>query len=227
MTRAASAPGAKRLVLGVLVSGSGTNLQAILDAVAAGSLDARVAVVVSNVAAAGALERARAAGVAAVVIDHRAYPDRPSFDAAVVEVLRAHGVETVVLAGFMRLLTPVLLDAFPMRVVNVHPALLPAFPGVHAQKQALDYGVRVTGCTVHFVDHGTDTGPIIVQAAVPVLDGDDEEALRVRILAREHELLPRVLQWIAEGRVRVDVAAGGRARVHVRDASPAVGVEGA
>jgi phosphoribosylglycinamide formyltransferase-1 len=225
--RTPSASGPRRLALGVLVSGSGTNLQAILDAIAARTLDAHVAVVVSNVAQAKALERARAAGVPGVVIDHKAYADRAAFDAAVVEVLRAHGVELVVLAGFMRLLSHVLLDAFPMRVVNVHPALLPSFPGVHAQKQALDYGVRVSGCTVHFVDHGTDTGPIIAQAAVPVLDGDDVEALRLRILAREHELLPRVLQWIAEGRVAVQPVAGGRTRVHVRDAPPAVGVEGA
>jgi phosphoribosylglycinamide formyltransferase-1 len=215
------------IVVGVLVSGSGTNLQAILDAVAARTLDARVAVVVSNVPGAGALERARAAGVEAIVVDHKRFADRRSFDAAVVEALRARGVELVVLAGFMRLVTEVLLDAFPMRIVNVHPALLPAFPGVHAQKQALDYGVRVTGCTVHFVDGGTDTGPIIAQAAVPVLDGDDEERLRLRILAREHELLPRVLQWIAEGRVTVEpaMAPGGRARVKVRDVPTAVGME--
>ena len=203
--------------IGVLVSGSGTNLQAVLDAVADRRLDARVEVVLSNVATAGARERAEAAGVETVVLDHKAYADRRAFDAAVVEVLRARGVEVVVLAGFMRLLSEVLLDAFPMRVVNVHPSLLPAFPGVHAQKQAFDYGVRITGCTVHFVDAGTDTGPIIAQAAVPVEDGDDEESLRLRILAREHELLPRVLQWLAEGRVTVQPAAGGRARVHVRE----------
>jgi phosphoribosylglycinamide formyltransferase 1 len=203
------------IALGVLVSGSGTNLQAILDAVAAGTLDARVAVVVSNVAGATALERARSAGVETVVVDHKRFGDRASFDGAVVEVLRARGVDVVVLAGFMRIVTSVLLDAFPMRVVNVHPALLPAFPGVHAQKQALDYGVRVTGCTVHFVDGGTDTGPIIAQEAVPVLEGDDEEALRRRILEREHDLLPRVLQLLAERRVRVETAAGRRPRVRI------------
>jgi phosphoribosylglycinamide formyltransferase 1 len=202
--------------LGVLVSGTGTNLQAILDAVAEQRLDARVEVVVSNVVGASALARARAAGVATLVVDHREHADRRAFDAALVEVLRARGVEVVVLAGFMRLLTGVLLDAFPMRVVNVHPSLLPAFPGVHSQKQALDYGVRVAGCTVHFVDAGTDTGPIIAQAAVPVDDDDDEESLRLRILAREHELLPRVLQWLAEGRVAVQTVPSGRARVCVR-----------
>jgi len=206
------------IVLGVLVSGSGTNLQAILDAIAAGTLDARVAVVLSNVAGATALDRARAAGVEALVVDHKGFADRRSFDEAVVRALRERGVQAVVLAGFMRLVTDVLLDAFPMRVVNVHPALLPAFPGIHAQRQALDYGVRITGCTVHFVDAGTDTGPVIAQAAVAVQYDDDEEKLRLRILAREHELLPRVLQWIAEGRVDVEPppAPGGRARVRVR-----------
>jgi phosphoribosylglycinamide formyltransferase-1 len=205
------------ITLGVLVSGSGTNLQAILDAVRGGTLDARVAVVISNVTGAKALDRARSAGVEGLVIEHQGFPDRRSFDAAVVAALRERGVEVVVLAGFMRLVTPVLLDAFAMRVVNVHPALLPAFPGVHSQRQALAYGVRVAGCTVHFVDGGTDTGPIIAQAVVPVHDDDDDEALSARILAREHELLPKVLQWIAEGRVRVEPAgsAGGRARVRI------------
>lgn len=205
------------ITLGVLVSGGGTNLQAILDAIAAKALDAKVAVVISNVPRAGALARAERAGVATVTLDHRAYADRAAFDAAIVEELRRRGVDYVVLAGFMRLVTATLLDAFPMRVVNVHPALLPAFPGVNAQAQALRYGVRVSGCTVHFVDAGTDTGPIIAQEVVPVLDEDDEEALRLRILAKEHELLPRVLQWCAEGRVRVEGGTGtGRARVHVR-----------
>jgi phosphoribosylglycinamide formyltransferase-1 len=211
------------IALGVLVSGSGTNLQAILDAVASRTLDARVAVVISNVEKVGALDRARKAGVEALVVDHDRFPDRKAFDAAVVSALRERGVDLVVLAGFMRLVTDVLLDAFPMRVVNVHPGLLPAFPGVRAQKQALDYGVRVAGCTVHFVDRGTDTGPIIAQASVSVLDDDTESTLGDRILAKEHELLPRVLQWIAEGRVSVDppVRPGGRARVRVR-VSPAV-----
>jgi phosphoribosylglycinamide formyltransferase-1 len=204
------------ITLGVLVSGSGTNLQAILDAVRARTLDARVGVVVSNVAEAMALDRARSAGAPTVVVDHKRFVDRGAFDEAVVQRLREHGVELVVLAGFMRLLTPVLLDAFPMRIVNVHPALLPAFPGVHGARQALAHGVRVTGCTVHFVDRGTDTGPIIAQAAVPVLEDDDEAALAARILEKEHELLPRVLQWIAEGRVSVEATAGARPRVRVR-----------
>ena len=202
--------------LGVLVSGSGTNLQAILDAIAEGSLKAKVGVVVSNVATAKALERAKAARVPAIVVDHRAFPSRAAFDAAVVEVLQAHRVDCVVLAGFMRLVTSTVLEAFPDRVVNVHPALLPAFPGVRAQRQALEYGVAISGCTVHFVDSGTDTGPIIAQAPVPVLDSDDEATLTARILQKEHEMLPRVLQWIAEGRVVVEHPEGGRPRASVR-----------
>jgi phosphoribosylglycinamide formyltransferase 1 len=207
------------IALGVLASGGGTNLQAILDAVAARSLDARVAVVIANVPGAGALERARAAGVEALTIDHRAYPDRRAFDAAIVEALRARGVEVVVLAGFMRVVTDVLLSAFPWRVVNIHPALLPSFPGIHAQAQALLHGARVAGCTVHFVDGGTDTGPIIAQAAVPVLEDDDVASLTARILEQEHRLLPTALQWIAEGRVTVEAPAQGRPRVRVSGAS--------
>jgi phosphoribosylglycinamide formyltransferase-1 len=174
-----------------------------------------VGVVVSNVATAKALERAKAARVPAIVVDHKAFASRAAFDAAIVEVLQAHHVDCVVLAGFMRIVTSTVLDAYPNRVVNVHPALLPAFPGVHAQRQALEYGVAISGCTVHFVDSGTDTGPIIAQAAVPVLDSDDEAALGARILQKEHELLPMVLQWIAEGRVVVEQPEGKRPRARV------------
>lgn len=211
---------AEPLVLGVLVSGSGTNLQAVIDAVKAGSLDAKIAVVVSNIATAKGLDRAAAAGIPTVVLDHKAYPNRAAFDAAVVDVLRERGVSCVVLAGFMRIVTSTLLEAFPHRVVNIHPSLLPAFPGVDAQAQAFAYGVRVTGCTVHLVDTGTDTGPILAQATVPVLDGDDVSALRARILQKEHELLPAVLQWIAEGRVEVVAGeAGTRPRIRILPAS--------
>lgn len=203
-------------VLGVLVSGSGTNLQAVLDAIEAGTLVAKVGVVVSNVATAKALDRAKAARVPAIVVDHKAFSSRAAFDAAVVEVLQAHRIDCVVLAGFMRIVTATILEAFPNRVVNVHPALLPAFPGVRAQRQALDYGVTVSGCTVHFVDAGTDTGPIIAQSSVPVLDDDDEASLTARILTKEHELLPRVLQWLVEGRVAVEQPEGGRPRARVR-----------
>ncbi len=203
------------ITLGVLVSGGGTNLQAVLDAIASKALDARVAVVISNVAGAGALARAEGRGVPTCVIDHKAFADRASFDAALVAELRARGVDYVVLAGFMRIVTETLLDAFPMRVVNVHPALLPAFPGVDGQDQALHYGVRVAGCTVHFVDAGTDTGPILAQAVVPVLETDDEASLRARILEKEHALLPLVLQWCAEGRVTVEPREGARPRVRI------------
>jgi phosphoribosylglycinamide formyltransferase-1 len=207
------------LVLGVLVSGSGTNLQAVIDAVANGRLRAKIGVVLSNIKTAPALDRARAAGIPAVVVDHRAHPSRESFDGAVVEVLRTHGVSCVVLAGFMRIITPVLLDAFPHRVVNIHPSLLPAFPGVHAQAQALKYGVRVSGCTVHLVDAGMDTGPILAQATVPVFDDDDEQKLRDRILVKEHELLPLVLQWLADDRIEVLACeSGGRPRIRVKPA---------
>ena len=192
------------LRLGVLVSGSGTNLQAILDAVAKETLDARVAVVISNKANTAALERAKAADVPTEVLSHKQFPTREAFDAEIVSILRMRSVDTVVLAGFMRIITPVLLDAFPHRVINIHPSLLPAFPGVDAQSQALAGGVKVTGCTVHFVDVGTDTGPIIAQAAVPVLDDDTTDSLRDRILAMEHRVLPAALQWLAEGRVHLD-----------------------
>jgi phosphoribosylglycinamide formyltransferase 1 len=197
--------------VGVLVSGTGSNLQALIGAAAVGGLGpAKLVVVGANVTASGGLERARAAGVPTFVVDHRAFPSRETFDAALVEALRARGVELVVLAGFMRLLTPTFLSAFPQRVINIHPALLPAFPGVHAQKQAFDYGVKVAGCTVHFVDSGTDTGPIIAQTAVPVLESDDEETLQQRILAEEHRLLPSVVRAVAEGRVKLE---GRRVRV--------------
>lgn len=189
------------LNLGVLVSGSGTNLQSILDAVARGALDARVRCVVSNKSDAVALERARSAGVPAVSISHKAYTTREAFDEAVLASLREHGVEWVVLAGFMRVLTPPFLRAWGGRVINVHPALLPSFPGVNALGQALAHGVKVTGCTVHFVDEGVDSGPIIAQRAVPVLDGDDEATLRARVHQAEHELLVSVLGDVAAGRV--------------------------
>jgi phosphoribosylglycinamide formyltransferase 1 len=191
--------------VGVLASGSGTNLQALIAAAARGDLGpARLAAVGVNVPGCGALQRAADAGIATFVLDHKTFASRETFDAALIETLRRHQVELVVLAGFMRLLTPAFLAAFPQRVVNIHPALLPAFPGTHAQRQAFAYGVKVSGCTVHFVDSGTDTGPIIAQAVVPVLDGDDEESLRGRILVEEHRLLPSVVRAIAEGRVTVD-----------------------
>lgn len=204
------------LELGVLISGRGSNLQAIIDAIAQGQLKARIALVLSNRADAAGLERARQAGIPSVVIPHQDFLDRASFDRALVDALVEHGVQWVVLAGFMRLLTPVFLDSFANRVINVHPSLLPAFPGVDAQAQALAYGVKVTGCTVHLVDAGMDTGPVIAQMALAVLEDDTRDTLAARILVEEHATLIRVLQWISEHRLRVEEFAGRR-RVRVMD----------
>ncbi len=203
------------LSLAVLISGSGTNLAAILAAIESGVLRARVRLVLSNRADAYGLERARAAGVETVVLPHRGFPTREAFDAAVVSELRARAVEWVVLAGFMRVVTPVLLDAFPDRVLNIHPALLPAFPGVDAQRQALEYGVKWTGCTVHFVDAGVDTGPVLLQRTCPVEDGDDRATLAARLLHEEHRALVDALVAVSEGRVEIEPGLGGRRRVRV------------
>jgi len=203
------------IVVGVLVSGSGTNLQAIIDSVAAGRLDCRIGMVVSNRAGVRALERATSAGVPTRVVDHRSFEQREEFDAALVDALREAGVELVVLAGFDRLVTRVLLGAFPDRVINIHPALLPAFKGLHAQRDALEYGVKLAGATVHLVDEQTDHGPIIVQGAVAVGPDDTEETLRERILGVEHEIYPVAIQLFAEGRIEVS----GR-RVRVRGDRP-------
>ncbi|GFO63524.1 phosphoribosylglycinamide formyltransferase [Geomonas paludis] len=194
----------KELKIGVLISGSGSNLQSIMDACAAGAINGRVVCVISNKADAFGLERARKAGIPALHLDHRAYSGREAYDEALVATLREFEVELVVLAGFMRIITSVLLDAFPMRVMNIHPALLPAFPGLHAQRQALEYGAKVAGCTVHFVDCGTDTGPIIMQAAVPVLQGDTEESLCARIQKEEHRIYPEAVRLFSEGLLQVD-----------------------
>lgn len=192
------------LSLGVLVSGSGSNLQAMLDARIEGRLDAEIALVLSNRPKAYALERARAAGVRTAVVSHRRFADRPAFEDALISALRDAGVEWVALAGFMRVLTSRFLSAFPQRVLNIHPALLPAFPGVDAQRQALEHGVKVTGCTVHLVDEGMDTGPILAQVPVPVLDDDDVETLKARILTEEHRIYPVVLQRVAREGFAID-----------------------
>jgi phosphoribosylglycinamide formyltransferase-1 len=207
--------GATPLVLGVLASGRGSNLQAILDAIEGGRCPARVAVVVSDRAGARALERARTAGVKTVFVDPQVHPDRATFDRALRAVLDENGVELICLAGYMRLLSPDFIAAFRGRILNVHPALLPAFPGLHAQRQALEHGVKVAGATVHFVDEGVDSGPIILQAAVPVLEGDTEESLSARILAEEHRLVPEAIRLYAEGRLEQL----GR-RIHIKDAAP-------
>lgn len=193
-----------KLSIGVLISGNGSNLQSIIDHIERGEIDARVVCVISNKADAYGLERARRHGIPALHLDHRAFSGRESYDAALVETLKEFGVELVVLAGFMRIITSVLLNAFPMAVMNIHPALLPAFPGLDAQKQALEYGARITGCTVHFVDEGCDTGPIIIQAAVPVLPGDTVETLSTRITVEEHRIYPRAIRMFAEGCLSVE-----------------------
>lgn len=191
------------LRIGVLASGRGSNLQAIIDAIEAGELDCRLAVVVSDRADAQALERARKHGIEAVFLDPKGYPDREAFDRAVLAVLAEHRVELVCLAGYMRILTLTFIRALPGRIMNIHPALLPSFPGLHAQRQALRYGVKVSGATVHFVDEGVDTGPIICQVAVPVREDDAEETLAARILEQEHQLYPRAIRLFAEGRLSI------------------------
>jgi phosphoribosylglycinamide formyltransferase-1 len=193
----------RKLTIGVLVSGNGSNLQSIINSVEAGQLDVRISCVISNNATAYALERARKHHICALHMDHRAFPSREAFDAAVLDLLRERCVELVVLAGFNRIITPELLDAFPWSIINIHPALLPAFPGQHAQRQAVRYGVKIAGCTVHFVDKGTDSGPIIIQAAVPVLDTDTEETLAERILVEEHKIYPQAIRLFAQGRLSV------------------------
>jgi phosphoribosylglycinamide formyltransferase-1 len=189
--------------VGVLVSGRGTNLQALIDAERRGELGGEIAIVVSNVATAAGLERARQAGIPAAFCDHRGKA-REDFDAELIEILRSHAVDLVCLAGFMRLLSPVFVRGFPGRILNVHPALLPAFPGRDAQRQALEHGVKVSGATVHLVDEGEDTGPIVAQEAVPVLPGDDVDTLAARILEAEHRIYPRAVRLVLEGRCRVE-----------------------
>jgi phosphoribosylglycinamide formyltransferase-1 len=201
--------------LGVLISGEGTNLQAIIDAIERGELKAEIRVVISNKAAARGLDRARRHAIPTEFIDHRGWASREEFDRALVDSLRAHEVDLVVCAGFMRLFSPVMVAAFRNRIMNIHPALCPAFPGVDAQRQALDYGVRFSGCTVFFVTEGVDDGPVIVQAVVPVDQDDDEAALSARIHAEEHRIYTHAIRLYQEGCLEVR----GR-KVHIRDAPP-------
>jgi phosphoribosylglycinamide formyltransferase-1 len=189
--------------LAVLVSGSGTNLQVIIDRIESGEIKAEIACVISNKAEAFALTRAAQHGILIVVHENAGYSDRRAYDAATVDILRSHNVDLVILAGFMRILTDVMVNAFPNAIMNIHPALLPAFPGLHAQQQALDYGVRFSGCTVHFVDCGTDTGPIILQTVVPVEQDDTEETLSVRIQKAEHQTFAAAIKLFVEGKIRI------------------------
>jgi phosphoribosylglycinamide formyltransferase-1 len=192
-----------RAVIAVLVSGSGSNLQAIIDASERGEIPCRVGIVVSNKADAYGLVRARNHGIPTEVVDHRAFGSREAFDARLVEVVRASGASLVCLAGFMRVVTPVFLRAFPQRILNIHPALLPSFPGTHGAGQAVRYGVRFAGCTVHFLDEGVDTGPVIVQAVVPVHEDDTEDSLGARILKEEHRIYPMAIRLFLEGKLSV------------------------
>ena len=203
--------------IAVLVSGNGSNLQALIDAKANGTLHANIVLVLSNKASAFALERAKAAHIKAVCVPHTSFATREAFDAEVVTQLRQHDVEWVVFAGFMRLITNVLLDAYPNRILNLHPSLLPAFPGANAIEQAIEYGVKVTGCSVHLVTREMDSGPIVDQSVVPVHSTDTVETLAARIHQAEHQLLVRCVQAAVTGRLRVSTR-GARSVVHVEHA---------
>ncbi|HOO91068.1 MAG TPA: phosphoribosylglycinamide formyltransferase [Syntrophales bacterium] len=202
----------KKINLGVLVSGGGSNLQSIIDSIELGKVDAVIRVVVSNVSNVRALERAEKHHIPSVVISPGNFGTREDFDKEVIAVLKAHSVDLVVMAGFMRILTPLFLRAFPMKIMNIHPALLPSFQGLHVQKRAFDYGVKFAGCTVHFADEGVDTGPIIIQAVIPVYDNDTADILQQRILREEHRIYPQAIQFYAEGRIEID----GR-KVHIKN----------
>jgi len=194
------------LKIGVLVSGRGSNLQAIIDSMEKGSLrgKAEISVVISNVPGVQALERAKKHKIKAVVVNSKDFDDSSSYEKQVIKTLEENSVGLVCLAGYMKLLSPELVKHFKGHILNIHPALLPAFPGLHVQKKALEYGVKFSGCTVHFVDEGCDTGPIIIQAAVPVLDDDTEETLSARILEQEHRIYPEAIRLFAEGKLKIE-----------------------
>ena len=194
----------KKVPIGVLVSGGGSNLQSLIDHIDQGTLDAEIRIVISNNPDAFALERCRKHGIPTAIVDHREFGSRELFDRRMIEILNAAGVELVVMAGFMRILSPEFFRAFSMRIMNIHPALLPAFPGMNVQRKAVDYGVKFSGCTVHFADDGVDSGPIIIQAVVPVYDEDNAESLAARILKEEHRIYPQAIQYYAEGRIRIE-----------------------
>jgi len=193
----------KKVAIGVLVSGSGSNLQSIIDQIEAGNLDAVINVVISNVASAFALERAQKHNIPAILIDHRDFETREDFEQKLIDVLNSYSIELVVMAGFMRVLTPLFIKTFHHRIMNIHPALLPSFQGIHAQERAFAYGVKFSGCTVHFADDGVDTGPIIIQSVVPVFDDDTADTLQQRILREEHRILPQAIQFYAEGKLEI------------------------
>lgn len=194
----------KKMGLAVLASGRGSNLQAIIDAIERKEIPAKIEVVISDSPEAFALQRARKHGIPCQVLEAKSFSSREEYDKEVIKVLEYYSIDLVILAGFMRVLSPLFVRAFPNRIMNIHPALLPSFPGLKAQKKALGYGVKISGCTVHFVDEGVDTGPIIIQAAVPVYDSDTEESLSERILKEEHRIYPEAIKLFAEGRLKVE-----------------------
>jgi phosphoribosylglycinamide formyltransferase-1 len=202
----------KKVAIGVLVSGSGSNLQSIIDQIEEGNVDAVIKVVITNVPGVFALERAERHGILTEVIDHGNYATREDFERALIDTLNSHSVELIVMAGFMRVLTPLFINTYPHRIMNIHPAVLPSFQGIHAQQRAFDYGVKFSGCTVHFADDGVDTGPIIIQSVVPVFDDDTADTLQQRILKEEHRIYPQAIQFYAEGRLEIV----GR-KVRIRD----------
>ena len=191
-------------ILGVLCSGRGTNLQSILAAVDSGQIPAPVGVVLTDKPDAKALERAEKAGIPHFCVNRKQYAEKRAFEEALVEKLREHGVTLVILAGFMRIFSPYIVHEFPGRILNIHPSLLPSFGGAHAHRDVLAYGVKVSGCTIHFVDEGMDSGPIILQTAVPVLDGDDEDTLAARVLEQEHKLYPKAVELFLKGRLKIE-----------------------
>jgi len=199
------------LKLGVLISGNGSNLQSIIDHIEKGSLKAIIKIVISNNPDAYGITRAKKHGIPVVILQNGDFQNKAAFDLELIRILKNNCVDLVILAGFMRIITPALLNAFPHKIMNIHPALLPSFPGIHGQKQALDYGVKLSGCTVHFVDEGVDTGPIIIQSAVQVFDDDTEETLAARILKEEHRIYPQAIQLFAEGKIEIK---GRRVRIN-------------
>ncbi|BCB96359.1 phosphoribosylglycinamide formyltransferase [Dissulfurispira thermophila] len=192
------------LNLGVLASGRGSNFQAIIDEIEAGRLDAEIKILIVDNPNAYAIERAKRHSIEYLYINPKEFPSKDDFFIKIADELKSRDVELVILAGFMRIVRKFLIDAFPNRIMNIHPALLPSFPGLHGQKQAVDYGIRISGCTVHFVDEGMDTGPVIIQAAVPVSPDDTEDSLSARILKLEHKIFPEAIRLYAEGRLSVE-----------------------
>jgi len=209
----------KSLKLGVLISGSGSNLQSIIDNIEKGTLKATIKIVISNTPHAFGLTRAQKHGLPVAVLKHEDFKSREDFDREIIRLLKINDVDLVVLAGFMRILTPTFLKAFHQKIINIHPALLPSFPGTHGQKDAFEYGVKFSGCTVHFVDEGVDTGPIIIQSVVPVFQDDTRETLAARILKEEHRIYPQAIQFFAEGKI---VIAGRKVQIKDADKIPAI-----